>query len=765
MNYFNHIREYLDKNPSLQCIPVKDKAPFIQEWQSLDVTDDVIDSWEESYLGVANGFGFRAGQYNIGFLDIDTDDQQQIHKIDEVLDLSHICVKKGLKGKTVFFRFQGTPKKSKYNVKLRPTDKKAICEINFTSGQTVLPPSIHPQTGLPYKWISNSLLEIDIEDLPLIDESRIEYLETVLRAPSLQEGLKNVPTSITGEGSGKFHTMTKECARLLHLGVDESTIARTLVGLDRQLFTGNQFFFSSKIGKDKVSDTNDIENATMWVTTYKSNLMRQDPELRATLTSVARSAEAIEVVGDWGAVRPLMNKKFSLEFPKELFPDAFNEYCHELSRLSALPPEAYLGAFMATFSAACQAKVTIMAKRDFIVHPSISVMVVAPSGSRKDAIFDSACEPLMKLISAQEELCGEDFVENEKTIVMKIEDLNKKRKHSIAEGNDDYTKQLNKEMVELQNELSAHKKKKPRFIFESGTQEMLYELMNQNQDRGIFIRSSEYVQLLGNLAKQGNESLRSFYLKLLNGSTREMFSHQTKTGVNVNIRKVLGCALVGAQTDVLGKDIRSMERGDQADGLLQRFFIININPEIRRMEDSDKPLNSSMVDNLYALMYNHPSDIFVTWEDESVKNIYLDYDHELRVKSQYEKSAIKSFRNKYSGQSVKLAYFYEQSNAPVGKIATKISKKSFLSAVEWLEWQSRNLDITWSSVNHNTALRVAEEILLLIKNNNISKNNFYNDIQRHIRFGIVELGAALDLLTEHNYMRKVGNTYELNPLL
>jgi len=765
MNYFNLIHEYLEKKPSLQCIPVKDKAPFISSWQSIEVTSEVIEAWEEQYLGHANGFGIRAGQYNIGWADIDTNDIEQIYRIDETMNLSQICVKKGKKGKTVFFRFEGTPKKAKYNIYLRAGDKKPVVEFNFTSGQTVLPPSIHPETGAPYVWITNSLLDLDIDELPIIDESKIEYLETILRASSFQEGLKEVPTSITGDGTGKWKTITSEAARLLHMGIDESTIARTLVGLDRQLFGMDQFFFSKKIGKDLISKDNDIENAMMWIGTFKQSLMRTDPDLRATLTSVVRVKEAVEVHGDWKPTLPLVDKKLSLDFPDHLFPNAFREYCFDLAKMSALPPEAYLSALFTTFTATCQAKVTIHAKSDFLVHPSISTMIVAPSGSRKDAIFDYAVEPLEKIIRKQNELCGADYVENEKTIVTKIEDLNKKKKQAISVSDDEATKEMSKKIIELQGELLTVKKMKPRFIFESGTQEMLYELMNINQDRGIFIRSSEYVQMLGNLSKQGNESLRSFYLKLLNGSTKEAFSHQTKTGVNVNIKKVLGCALVGAQTDVLAKDIRAMEKGDQADGLLQRFFIINISPEIKRMEDTEKPILSERIDNLFTLLYNHEGHIDVTWENREVKNLYIDYDYELRLKSQHERSVIKSFRSKYSGQSIKLAWVFEQGNMPPGRIATRISKKSFLMAIEWLEWQSRCLDVTWSNVNHSTALRSAELILEALTTGTIKGNSFYNDIQRVIKGQMTDINQGIELLIEHNYIRRTGNLYELNPCL
>ncbi len=119
MNPFPHIREYLDKKDSLQCVPVNDKAPFIHGWQNIEVTDEVIDAWESEFVGRTNGFGVRAGQHNLGWIDIDTDDVMMIHKIDDFMDLPQICSKRGKKGKTIFFRHDGNPKKGKYNIYLR----------------------------------------------------------------------------------------------------------------------------------------------------------------------------------------------------------------------------------------------------------------------------------------------------------------------------------------------------------------------------------------------------------------------------------------------------------------------------------------------------------------------------------------------------------------------------------------------------------------------------------------------------------------------
>lgn len=762
MNYFNDILEYLDKKTPLQCIPVNGKAPFIQNWQNINVTPEIIDSWENNYLGQCTGLGFKAGQYNIGFMDIDTDDIEHVYRIDEVMDLANLCVKKGFKGKTVFFRYEGTPKKSKYNIYLRQGDKKPIVEFFFNSGQTVLPPSIHPQTGIPYKWISlESLLSIDIDELPIIDESKIEYLETLLRASSLQEGLKLVPTGVTGEGSGKWKTITSEAARLLRLGVDERSTANTLVGLDRRLHHGNQFFFSKKLGKDLVSDYSDIENANSWILTFKQNIMRTDPDLRKAMAFVARAAPMVENHGDWKIPDPLVNKSLALEYPGHLFPLTCKEYCHRNSELSNMPPESFMAALMVVFSACAQGKVTIHVKSDFIVHPSISGLIVAPSGSRKDCIFEVARSPLNKLIKRDREKIDTNFIEREKDIQTKIEILIKKKKSALSDNDDISVKAFNEEIISLQNDLTASKKMRPNFIFESGSQEKLYQIMNQNQERGIFACSSEYVQLMGSMNKAGNESLRAFYLKLLNGSTAESFSHQTIGGLSVDIDKVFGCSLVGVQTDVFANEIKRMESGVMNDGLFQRFFIINVNPEIKRMVDSDEVVDSYLIDNLFALLYDHPTHIFVKLSPEA-KEVYIDYDYEIRFKSRNEVSALKSFRSKYSGSVPRIAWILAQLDNP-RTIVKIIEKKYMIQAVEWLGWQSRSLEITWSGSNYSQVLRLSHMVLDYLKlSGGVAKG--VKDITMACKTNPTDCKKALYLLAEHNYVRMTGDKTELNPL-
>jgi hypothetical protein len=763
MNYFNVIQEYLEKKPSIQLIPVKDKVPFMKEWQDVNVTSDVVDAWESEYLGYANGVGFRVGQHNIGAMDIDTDDIEKIYRIDEVMDLSQICAKKGLKGKTVFFRWEGEAPFTKRNIYQKQGDKKPIVEFFCTTGQIVLPPSIHPDTKLPYVWISRSLLDIDIEDLPIIDFSKIEYLETVLRASSLGDASANMPTGTIGEGSGKFITITSEAARLLHLGIDDLTIAKTLVMLDRRLHQGNQFFFSAKIGRDLISKTSDMDNAIVWIASYKSSLMRTDAELRSVMSNVAHIKDEIPSAPDWEKPKEIIGIKKLIEYPEHLYPDSCKQYCHDLARLSAMPPEAYMAALFVTFSAACQGRIFIHVKRDFIIHPSVSAIIHAPSGSRKDTIFDGAKAPLMKLIDAQLDKIDSKFIQNEENLISKLNDLDSKRKKAISATDEIALESICEEIRITQDQLMVHKSAKPNFIFESGSQEKLYRLMYDNARMGLFLCIPEFIQFMGTLGRSGNEGMRGFVLKLLNGSTKETHNHQTMNGLNINCKRVYGCSLVGVQTDTFAHEIKKMESGLVNDGLFQRYFIINVAQEIKMMEDIDRNVECARLDNVFALMYNNDRDIHVEWESEEVKSMYIRYEYKLNMAIQYDSSAVRSFRSKYSGQSVKIAYLFEQLNAKPGVIITKITKKSYLMAVEWIEWQSSCLEVTWSNTKHSTTIKICHLILDGIRSGQIKAPTFFADILRSIRFTTSEIRAAMIMLMDHGYIRRKGDRYEINP--
>lgn len=107
---------------------------------------------------------------NIIALDFDND-VDNIHQGIAQLVAGSPVKKKGNKGFTAFYRFNGEAPKKWYK------DGKAIVELLSTGNQTVIPPSVHPDTKAPYIWITpESLLDFTANDLPTLP---IDFIEKV----------------------------------------------------------------------------------------------------------------------------------------------------------------------------------------------------------------------------------------------------------------------------------------------------------------------------------------------------------------------------------------------------------------------------------------------------------------------------------------------------------------------------------------------------------------------------------------------------------
>lgn len=122
-------------------------------------------------VGVATGFG--------GLVAVDIDGYDAI--IGPILSAlpPAIVIKIGRKGLTAFYRSIVPMKSRSYN------DTNGIRLLDFLSGgrQTVIPPSIHPDTGHPYYWWTDATLEdTPLEALPVLTGEHRAAMEEVLRS-------------------------------------------------------------------------------------------------------------------------------------------------------------------------------------------------------------------------------------------------------------------------------------------------------------------------------------------------------------------------------------------------------------------------------------------------------------------------------------------------------------------------------------------------------------------------------------------------------
>ncbi len=156
------------------------KAARHNGWQNETPTEDSV---RRSFSRLSN-LGIRCGDLDknntclLG-LDIDLENAVLIGAVERALgdDLSRIPVKKGKKGATYIFRFDREQKTTKIKW-VRDGNKPIECiDILCRNAQTVIPPSIHPDTKLPYRWIAGPPLnEVDFRTLPVYGPALLDEI-------------------------------------------------------------------------------------------------------------------------------------------------------------------------------------------------------------------------------------------------------------------------------------------------------------------------------------------------------------------------------------------------------------------------------------------------------------------------------------------------------------------------------------------------------------------------------------------------------------
>lgn len=125
--------------------------------------------WPDANIGIVTGTK-ATGDHMVAAVDYDTDDPDILADLESSLPPSPVR-KKGRRGYTAF-----------YLVPLRTKGfRTTIVELLTDTRQTVIPPSIHPDTGQPYVWIGDkTLMNTPAHSLPVLSDDDLErFMEQV----------------------------------------------------------------------------------------------------------------------------------------------------------------------------------------------------------------------------------------------------------------------------------------------------------------------------------------------------------------------------------------------------------------------------------------------------------------------------------------------------------------------------------------------------------------------------------------------------------
>jgi Bifunctional DNA primase/polymerase, N-terminal len=148
------------------------KACHVREWQKPDseLSEVTLASWLASHahfgIGLLMGGPFPDGT-TLGALDVDHD---EYIRIGQALLRDPPCGRIGGKGAIFFVRVRGRLSNDEF--KVRGDDNKRygkVAECLFVKKLCVIPPTIHPDTRQPYRWIGTPLHEVSFDELPIVE--------------------------------------------------------------------------------------------------------------------------------------------------------------------------------------------------------------------------------------------------------------------------------------------------------------------------------------------------------------------------------------------------------------------------------------------------------------------------------------------------------------------------------------------------------------------------------------------------------------------
>ncbi len=217
----------------LSALPLvkSQKRPSVLKWQSYENSlpnEKTKEDWIEKLAG--NGIGINTGtKLNDGteLIALDCDDEVFVPFV-EIIVGNPVCGKRGKKGKTIFARMKSSAKS--YTTTFIGKNGLGNIDILHHKRQTVLPPTIHPDTNEPYTWEGPSLLEIGCNNLPLIDERQLRVLKVTVESEFL------VPIT-TGRATNE--PSCKLVAQLVKSGATDEEIKLIITSVLPREYSGN----------------------------------------------------------------------------------------------------------------------------------------------------------------------------------------------------------------------------------------------------------------------------------------------------------------------------------------------------------------------------------------------------------------------------------------------------------------------------------------------------------------------------------------------
>lgn len=237
--------------------PLIGKRPYRKNWQSeppiirnrLAELIENGDSEDKDKKVHPKGYGLRTGEVSEGILAIDADGYAAHEKLEELGGLPKtVAFTSGKPGRCQYLvrvpkEFWSVIRTQKINTKVKDQDgKEQLLEVRWNGCQSVLPPSVHPETGF-YKWV-NSPQDCEVAQCPLWI---IEYF--LNQSTPATPKATNQPVIIPSGDVPLYQCLSISDRNLIDNGVGEGSrddsgaqLTRNLIGTANKLeYLGHHF--------------------------------------------------------------------------------------------------------------------------------------------------------------------------------------------------------------------------------------------------------------------------------------------------------------------------------------------------------------------------------------------------------------------------------------------------------------------------------------------------------------------------------------------
>ena len=372
-------------------IPIKpnSKAPTAEalgfnNWAHDGIPVEMIEKFEakcpvEKGFGVGIVCGKASG---ICVVDIDSDDQEILHACPP-----SPVRRRGKKGEARFFKFN--PEISNHNFfKTDENGKRAdgidiLCDRKYI----IIPPSIHPDTGKPYVWLTPDVIgEFDVDDLPELLPEQVDKMGAILGTNSPSLGSESVDLSGTYQSPdgkrcphGSYNRIKALACGLINKESQIEQAVETLLDYDEKHHLGVGYFNDTRMGSDFGADP--YSNA---VRLY-ANILKTTNQQRLRQGFSVQIPNRVRAI-DLSEIEALSSKRSKKSFKQYPQPRGimkkFMEYCELMGkgRQDALG----LGGAIALMAGLCSNRFRSTV-RGLPVWPNMYVLNIGYSGFGKDA--------------------------------------------------------------------------------------------------------------------------------------------------------------------------------------------------------------------------------------------------------------------------------------------------------------------------------------------------------------------------------------------